>query len=137
MKRIPLMLTLLTTVVFISCEDANPDDDIDQVIIITSGQWNILFFFDENGDKAIDYTDYNFSFKKGGVVTAVRKNNIAEGTWLLDDVSNNSQRMVLDFIKSDFQPLDKEWVVNEISNNKIELIRFSKDGSENLVFVKH
>jgi hypothetical protein len=137
MKRLSLIITLLATLVFFSCEDTNLDDAIDQEFFVTSGQWNILVFFDKSGDKARNYANYNFSFAEGGIVTATRNNDIADGTWSIGEVSNKSKRMVLGFTNPDFQSLGKEWVVNEITNDKIELIRFSNEGSENLVFVRN
>lgn len=137
MKRITLIITLLTTLVFFSCEDTNLDDAVDQESFVTSGQWNILFFFDESGDKARDFVNYDFTFAKEGIVTASSNNDIADGTWSMGEVSNKSKRMVLGFTNSDFQSLGKEWVVNEISNDKIELIRFSNGNSENLVFTRN
>lgn len=136
MKRFTLIITLLTTLVFFSCEDSNLDDAVDQESFVTSGQWNVLFFFDESGDKARDFANYDFTFVKGGTVTASKNNDIADGTWSIGEVSNKSKRMVLGFTNSNFQSLGKEWVVNEISNDKIELIRFSNGNSENLVFTR-
>lgn len=136
MKRYSLIITLLATLVFFSCEDSNLDGAVNQESFVTSGEWNVLFFFDETGDKASDYSNYNFSFSQGGIVTAKRNNDFADGTWSIGEVSNKSKRMVLSFANPDFQSMTKEWVVNEISSDKIELIRFSNLGSENLVFTR-
>lgn len=137
MKRFTLILTLLTTIIFFSCEETNLDDAIDQESFVTTGEWNILFFFDESGDQAKEYANYSFTFAKGGVITAIRNKDIADGTWFMDEVSNKSKRMVFKFTNPNFQTIGKEWVVNEISNDKIELIRFSDEGSENLVFTRN
>lgn len=130
------LLTLLIVSIFYSCEEGTSAEQIDQEAIITSGKWNILFFFDENGDKAKPYASYDFTFVKDGTLNATTSNEVTYGTWSVGEVSNKSKRMVLNFTDDVFAPLGKEWVISDIKNEKIELIRFKTEGSENLVFTR-
>ena len=130
------ILSLLIISTFYSCEEAASEGNIDQEAIITTGKWNILFFFDENGDKAKPYANYSFAFIKDGTVEAVKDTNLTTGSWLIGEVSNDSQRMVLNFTDDTFSPLGQEWILKEVTSDKIELIRFDTGGSENLVFIR-
>jgi hypothetical protein len=135
MRKI-ILLTLLIASIFYSCDEAASDEQIDQEAIITSGKWSILFFFDESGDKAKPYANYDFTFVKDGTLSAVRSSEVTYGTWSIGEVSNKSKRIVLNFTDDVFDPLGKEWIIREINNEKIELLRFETEGSENLLFTR-
>lgn len=130
------LLTLLIISVFYSCDEVASDEEIDQVAVLTTENWSILIFFDESGDKAKPYANYDFTFVKDGTLHATRSNEVIYGTWSIGEVSNKSKRLVLNFTDDVFKPLGKEWIISKINNEKIELIRFEAGGSENLLFTR-
>lgn len=135
MRKITL-LSLLIFSIFYSCDEAGSAEQIDHEALITSGKWSVLFFFDENGDKAKPYGSYDFTFVKDGTLNATASSDVTYGTWSVGEVSNKSKRLALNFTDDAFKPLGKEWIISDIDNEKIELIRFKTEGSENLVFTR-
>lgn len=139
MKKFILPLVLfLSVVVFSSCEDTTMEDQVDHSAIITSGDWNILFFFDNNGQqKGTDLRNYRYNFDAAGKIIASKSNVKNEGVWSLGEVSNKSKRLRMDFSSSGFEDLEREWVVKKFTNTQLELMRFGEDGSTiDLVFTK-
>ena len=135
MKRLTLIFTVLVAFFAFSCEETAIE--IDQEALVKQGEWKVLFFFDENGDKGISLKDYSFQFKEGGTVVATEKNINKNGTWLIGQVKDQGSRMVLSFDEAPLLDMKKEWIVKEIEEDKIELLLLDGSAnSQNLVFTR-
>lgn len=136
MLRVTKLLTLLIALSFFACTEPDLNEEVNQEAILTSGSWNIFLFFDDQGDKAADFANYTFNFKSGGIVTATKSSTDSNGTWKIAVVTQSSKRMTLDFTGTPFESLDNEWIIQEITSQSIELVKFTENGTENLHFTK-
>lgn len=135
MKRLTLIFTVFIAFFAFSCEESAIE--IDQEALVKQGEWKVLFFFDETGDKGVSFKDYSFQFKEGGTVLATEKNIDKNGTWLIGQVKDQGSRMVLSFNDAPLTEMKKEWIVKDIEESKIELILLNSSGnSQNLVFTR-
>ncbi len=83
MKRLLIIFSFL---IFFSCgEDERPDLDgvIEQfTVVLTSGDWKIDFFFDDDDDKTGEYEGYVFRYSVNGQVEAfLDGQSVDTGTW--------------------------------------------------------
>lgn len=117
----------------------------------TSGTWRITSYVDDGETETHHFTNYTFTFKQDGTVTAVNGDTTITGTWAISDdddddddssSSNSDKDFVLNFNvddDSEFEDLNDDWDIHSYSSNKISLGDVSGgDGStDTLVFEKN
>lgn len=135
MKKITILLTILTAFFIFSCEEPVENSGIDQESLLTSGKWNMLMFFDETtGDKSQNFRNCSFTFKSGGALEIVKSNTSDKGTWTIGAQEN--KKMNLSTSNPDYSALNNEWIVKNISKDQIALMRLGPNGTEDLIFSK-
>ncbi len=108
-----LLFLLSATTIFSSCsgsiEEYPNDSNISEVV--TKGNWKVELFVESNLNQTNDFTNYNFTFNKNGVVTATN-NGVAEvGTWNTNGFTN---RLFLHFsnVNSVLNKISYDWLVD-------------------------
>jgi hypothetical protein len=105
------------------------DDDIDDsslIDLLTSGQWKISFFFDEQ-DQTGNYDGYILTFSANGMVQAVKATTTVFGTWQTEG-DNGKLELEMDFEQNQFfEELEKGWEIFEFNNQTIKM----KDEDDN------
>lgn len=146
-------------VLFVACdsEDDSQNDNgtsADQVAAIAeNGTWGISYFYDSDQDETSNFSGYSFTFNADGTLAATNGNNTVSGTWSVTDSSSNSSsdddgnstddddfNIFFDVpASSDFEDLNDDWDIIEVTANKIELIDISggNGGTDYLTFTKN
>lgn len=163
MKRAKILrsfVVVFSVVIFVSCSNSDDDsnnnqgDDInvqELISISTNGTWKITSYVEEGENETHHFTNYNFTFKPDGTVTAVNGDTTINGTWSIsndddDDDDNPSSDSDVDFVlnfnaddDSDFDDLNDDWDINSYNSNTISLIDISggDGGTDTLVFEKN
>ncbi|MGN6490853.1 MAG: hypothetical protein ACTHLE_02575 [Agriterribacter sp.] len=97
---------------------------------ITSGNWRITQFMEDNVDETAHFSGYIFSFDQSGNATAVRESNTINGHWSAGN-DDSKDKLNLDFGSSDpWEELNEDWRILERTNSKLRLQHTSGgDGS--------
>lgn len=138
MKIVNLIAVALLIVVT-SCSKTSPKK-VENVL--TEGSWKITLLSDDGEDETYYFTGYTFNFKNDNTVTATSGSNTVNGTWKLEKESDDDNpkhiELTLSFpIAGNFDELNDDWHVINISDSKIELEDESGDGSiDKLTFSK-
>lgn len=138
MKIINLMAVALL-VALTSCSKKSPKK-VENVLM--EGSWKITLLSDDGQDETYYFTGYTFNFKNDNTVTATSGANTVNGTWKLekesDDDNPKHTELILSFpVAGNFDELNDDWHVINISDSKIELEDESGDGSiDKLTFSK-
>ena len=152
-------LVALACLVFIACdkEDDSQNNDgtsADQVAAIAAnGAWSITYFYDTDEDETANFSGYTFTFNANGAVIATNGSDTVDGVWSVIDSSSNSSsdddgnstddddfNLFFDVpATSDFEDLNDDWDIIEVTANKIELIDISggNGGTDYLTFTKN
>ncbi len=102
-------------------------DPISFESILTSGNWFIDFFFDDE-DQTAAFSGYEFTFNTGGNATASNGSNTVPGTWSITNSSSGQLKLILDFGDDDpFDELEDDWKVIAFDNQLIRLFDGSDD----------
>lgn len=132
----------------VSCGDDDDDnnnsggssaqDPVQVTNTLTSGEWKITQFRDDDDDRTALFTGYSFSFGPGNTVTAVDGDDAYEGVWALvndddddDDHDDNDLELHISFAPGTVlqQLNDDDWEVRQRTNTKI---RLSDDDDDDL-----
>jgi hypothetical protein len=156
MKNLSIYFVILTGAlsVLTSCQEddslgsvnADPQPVINAA---ASGTWRITYFFDTDSEETNNFTNYDFTFGSGNVLTATNGTNTYTGSWSVTNDSSNSNddsnddSNDLDFniafgSPANFAELSDDWDIISYSANKIELIDVSggNGGTDYLTFEK-
>jgi hypothetical protein len=113
--------------------------------VAQSGSWRISYFWDTDKDETSNFTGYVFNFNSDGTLVATRNNTTVNGTWSVTNSSSSSSSNDADFNiffnvpqSSDFEDLNDDWDIVNVSNAMIELTDVSggNGGTDFLTFVK-
>ncbi len=113
MKTIPALFLHLSFLLFFSCKKYVQKQEEKVVLsIMTSGQWIVSGYRQNDSDLTASFSNYLFKFNAGNTVTATKTSLIVEGQWQ-DDISTRT-------ITADFpgaaDPLDllnKTWTITD------------------------
>lgn len=156
MKKLSFYFVIIagTLSVLTSCQEDDSPNSVNadpQPVInaATSGTWRITYFFDTDSEETNNFTNYDFTFGSGNVLTATNGSNIYTGSWSVTNDSSNSNddsnddSNDLDFniafgSPANFAELSDDWDIISYSANKIELIDVSggNGGTDYLTFEK-
>ena len=116
--------------------DDDDVDDNDLIAVLLSGDWKVIYFFDEQ-DETSEFTNFVFTFYADGTALATDGVKNIGGTWLTygDD---GKLELLLNFGQdAPFDEIDEDWTVLEFSSNTI-LLEDEKENepSKKLTFEK-
>ena len=159
MKNLFIYLLVITSISLIGCnkDDSSEDNNgtsADQIASIAEdGTWHISYFFDTDEDETSNFNGFTFTFGANGTIVASNGTNTIEGTWSVLDGSSNSSTdddgnssddddFNIFFnvpANSDFEDLNDDWDIIEVTASKIELIDISggNGGTDYLTFTKN
>lgn len=131
-KEIRFFLLAVTFVCALSCkknDDNNPNSS-DVATTITSGNWRITQFLEDNVDETAHFSGYMFTFNPAGTATAVKSGNTVNGYWSAGN-DDSKVKLNLEFGNNDpWEELNEDWQVLERNDTKIRLQHVSGgDGS--------
>lgn len=104
--------------------------------ILTSGSWNVTYFFDDQ-DETSDFSGYVFTFETNNTAQAVSTSNTVNGNWNL--TNSNTPDLNLFFGNNNpFDELDEDWDIIEATQDIIKLKHISggNGGIDFLTFEK-
>lgn len=109
-------------------------DDTILVGALTTGDWYVTFYFDDN-DETSNYSDYVFNFASDGSATATDSSGPTNGTWSTSAGDETELELNLNFgIIPPLDELAEDWDVLEVTNDIIRLKDVSGgDGSEDFL----
>jgi len=113
----------------------------------TSGTWRVTYYYDTDSEETGQFSNYNFTFGGGNVLTAVNGATTVTGSWSVtdsnssnDDDSSSDLDFNINFSSPDnFSELSDDWDIVSYSATKIELIDVSggNGGTDLLTFEKN
>lgn len=125
MKKI---LILLAVVVFASCSKDDKAGDahttkFEQIkTTLPEGQWKVSTFIVGQSDKTSDFESFVFTFNQDGTMIGDTDLFSETGTWIYDNTSSTSEKLVLLFGETDpFPELNDDWDILSVSNSRVEL----------------
>ncbi|GAA0871840.1 hypothetical protein GCM10009117_09860 [Gangjinia marincola] len=111
------------------CDDDGDVDDADLVNALTTGDWYVTNFTEDNQDETGVYADYTFNFFTDQTTTATNSNGTTTGSWATDS-DDGELELLLNYGEAD--PLDElteDWDVVEVTNEIIRLEDADDDGT--------
>ena len=150
MKKLLLIPTLLCVLMLnVKCSSSDDNSSTNPTAVIntaTSGTWRITSFVDSGNDETNHFTNYNFTFATGNVLTATNGPNTYTGSWSVtsDDSGDDNPSGDVDFnilfaSPADFADLTEDWHIVSYSATTISLNHVSggNGGTDTLVFTKN
>lgn len=104
-------------------DDHNDDDNIDSetfVNILTSGEWVVTYFFEDDDDETADFEGYTFTFASDGKFSVYKSGEEFEGSWEVR-TDNGVAELRFDIDEDDLDALDENWKIMDFSTTKIRL----------------
>ncbi len=132
-----------------SDDDTPTNSSVDPTPVINSvntGNWRVTFFEDSGNVETTNFTNYNFTFGSGNVLTASNGTNNYTGTWSVtsdnsgDDSPSNDLDFNIGFVSPpNFEELTEDWNIISYTSTKIQLIHVSggNGGTDYLTFEKN
>ncbi|WP_395053265.1 hypothetical protein [Flavobacterium sp.] len=154
MKRL-ILIPALFLVFMLNIASTCSDDDtptnssVDPTPVINSvntGNWRVTFFEDSGNVETTNFTNFNFTFGSGNVLTASNGTNSYSGTWSVtsdnsgDDSPSNDLDFNIGFVSPpNFEELTEDWNIISYTSTKIQLIHVSggNGGTDYLTFEKN
>lgn len=130
LSKTGVSLIVVAVVCAISCKKDNNNNTSSLTATITSGNWRITQFMEDNVDETAHFAGYAFTFGQSGNVTAVQGGNIVNGQWSAGN-DDSKDKLNLDFGNDDpWEELNEDWRILERIDSKIRLQHTSGgDGS--------
>ncbi len=115
------------------CNDVGDEpDDSDLVAALTTGDWHITYFFDDQ-DETDDFEDFTFTFNTDGSAIA-DDGDVTNGIWDTSEGDETDLELSINFgVDSPLDELAEDWDVIEFNENLIRLRDESGDGSEDFL----
>jgi hypothetical protein len=90
------------------------------ISVITSGNWYISYYYEDDEDETINFNGYSFTFNTNGTVLAIKNAVTTNGTWsTLED--NGINKLDLNFDEDDLDGIEEDWKIIEFTNTQIRL----------------
>jgi hypothetical protein len=132
---------LLVATVFASCSK-DDDDTLDintQSVsaLALEDNWKVTYFFDDDdGDETSKFNGYTFTFTTAGEITASLNGVNKTGVWLVKQ-DDGRTKLEVDFNDDDdpLDELDEDWVVTELTNNRIKLEDLDDDDDDDIEYL--
>ncbi len=118
------------------CDDNNGDGDVVEIRnILREGKWVVAKYMDDGEDETEDYANLDFNFVLNALVT-VSTNDVPLhfGLWRVIRNSEGKLKFYLNFgLEASLEDLTDHWRIVGVTENRIELLDVSSDGSVNLL----
>ncbi len=155
MKKIKLISVFALLFMLNVASTCSDDDDSPQqssvdptpvINTVNTGNWRVALYNDSGVVETSNFTDYNFTFGAGNVLTAVNGGTTVTGTWSVtsDNSNDDSPSNDLDFniafsTPVNFAELTEDWNIISYTATKIQLIHVSGGGggTDYLTFEKN
>lgn len=130
-----LALLLTTTACSSSLGDLGKDISVDTAALTNSGAWQVTKFVEEMKNETSDYSGFEFYFDDNGVFRAVAPGGTTTtGTWART-VDDGLPRLVITIAGTeDLEEISDDWVLDSLSDTKIELSDDNLTSMESLHF---
>jgi hypothetical protein len=144
-----LFLVFMLNIASTCSKDDSPNPSVDPTPVINTvntGNWRVTFYEDSGTNETTNFTNYNFTFGSGNVLTASNGTNTYLGTWSVtsDDSGDDSPSNDLDFNIAFTSPqifldLKEDWNIISYTSTKIQLIHVSggNGGTDYITFEKN
>lgn len=145
-----LFLVFMLNIASTCSDDDSPSsssqDPTPVINSVNTGNWRVTFFEDSGNVETTNFTNYNFTFGSGNVLTASNGTNNYTGTWSVtsdnsgDDSPSNDLDFNIGFVSPpNFEELTEDWNIISYSSTKIQLIHVSggNGGTDYLTFEKN
>lgn len=154
MKKL-VLIPALFLVFMLNIASTCSDDDVpsstsqDPTPVINSvntGNWRVTFYEDSGNVETTNFTNFNFTFGSGNVLTASNGTTSYAGTWSVtsdnsgDDSPSNDLDFNIGFVAPpNFEDLTEDWNIISYTSTKIQLIHVSggNGGTDYLTFEKN
>ncbi|GDX52529.1 hypothetical protein LBMAG27_15760 [Bacteroidota bacterium] len=137
-NQLLILFALFALVVsaFSSCKkpitESNPNFSLTE--LLTSGPWEISFFFDGTTDRSTEFNRFTFTFLSNGIMYAANSSETISGAWANENsatqlnisISGNSQLTYL----------NKNWIISSTANSTIIMQDGNSGNISELHFVK-
>lgn len=118
------------------CDDNNGDGDVVEIRnILREGKWVVAKYMDDGEDETEDYANLDFNFVLNALVT-VSTNDVPLhfGLWRVIRNSEGKLKFYLNFgLEASLEDLTDHWRIVGVTENRIELLDVSSDGSVDLL----
>ncbi|WP_150451066.1 hypothetical protein [Arenibacter lacus] len=118
------------------CDDNNGDGDVVEIRnILRQGKWVVAKYMDDGEDETEDYANLDFNFALNALVT-VSTNDVPLhfGLWRVIRNSEGKLKFYLNFgLEASLEDLTDHWRIVGVTENRIELLDVSSDGSVDLL----
>ena len=108
--------------------------------LMQQGSWRVVFYFDTDHEETNNYTGFAFVFNSQGSVAATDGIDTHNGTWLVNNNSNNDGvNFTLNFTSPpNYEELSDDWDVEAYNDTRIELksVSSGNGGTDELIFEK-
>lgn len=125
-------------------DDPNPEENpkvAEVEDIVTTGKWEITYFFDTDEEETDKYAAYTFQFLPSGSMVANDGPSSVSGAWSISDRNSNDDSDDIDFnISFTTSPvldeLSDDWEIVSATNTMLELRHISSGngGTDLLTF---
>ena len=145
-----LFLVFMLNIASTCSDDDSPSsssqDPTPVINSVNTGNWRVTFFEDSGNVETTNFTNYNFTFGSGNVLTASNGTNNYTGTWSVtsdnsgDDSPSNDLDFNIGFVSPpNFEELTEDWNIISYTSTKIQLIHVSggNGGTDYLTFEKN
>lgn len=113
---------------------------------VNTGNWRVTFYEDSGNVETTNFTNFNFTFGSGNILTASNGTTSYTGTWSVtsdnsgDDSPSNDLDFNIGFVSPpNFEDLTEDWNIISYTSTKIQLIHVSggNGGTDYLTFEKN
>ena len=138
---IRLTLVLALGIFLVGCSsslsDSVGDISADTAALSNSGAWKVSLYSERGKNETSDYNSFEFYFDDQGVFRAVNSSGASyTGSWSRT-TDDGLPRLVIRITGTkDLEELDDDWVLDAISDTKIELSDDNLTSAESLHFEK-
>lgn len=121
------------------CSKNETPSGVDGVIsTVTNGLWKITYCLHSGADETSKFSGYQFNFTGNGILVADYGSLKATGVWSAME-NDGTLKLIISFTDpAGFVKLTDDWIILEITNEKIRLENSSKanSGTDLLTFEK-
>ena len=141
MKKINVMIAgLMMLFILGACKkESIPDITVSEAQALASGNWKVVYYFDNSDSVSNDFDGYEFEISDDGTILATLGASTFSGTWIIkssDDDPNFNQEIEFTISgNNQMDELDGSWLIMELNETIMNLKDDS--GSEEIHFEKN
>jgi hypothetical protein len=115
-----LFMLVAALLIFTGCTKDDTPQSVSKKI--SSGTWQVTYFWDKDKDETYKFQSYSFSFNSNNVLEVTTPSGTETGAWVFDTSDDSHDHFIITLPDKD--PLDElndDWHVISITNKVIEL----------------